>query len=111
MSLLNYDTDATSTVTVQCTITTPFNVGLYGGTTVGGTTTTRLLTNGSATISYKLYSNAGRTTNWGNTVGTDTVSGTGNGTTQGHTVYGRVPSQTSVAPGSFTDTITVTVTY
>lgn len=52
-----------------------------------------------------------RTTVWGNTVGTDTVSATASGSAQSHTVYGRVPPQTSPAPASYTDTITVTVTY
>jgi spore coat protein U-like protein len=69
------------------------------------------MTAGGATVGYALYSNAGRTTNWGNTVGTDTVSGTGNGTGQALTVYGRVPPQSTPAPGAYSDTITVTVTY
>jgi spore coat protein U-like protein len=105
------NTNATSSIAVLCTNTTPYNIGLNAGTTTGGTTTTRLLTNGTTTVSYKLYSNAGFSTNWGNTVGTDTVSSTGTGSAQTFTVYGQVPAQTSVAPGTYTDTITVTVTY
>jgi spore coat protein U-like protein len=69
------------------------------------------MTNGAATISYSLFSNAGRTTNWGNTVGTDTVASTGTGASQSFTVFGRVPPQTTPAPATYTDTITVTVTY
>lgn len=103
--------DATSTFSVQCTNTTPYSIGLNEGTTAGGTTTTRLMTSGSATVSYRMYSDAGRGTNWGNTVGTDTVSGTGNGTTQNFTIYGRVPTQTTPAPATYTDTVTITVTY
>jgi spore coat protein U-like protein len=109
--LLNANIDATSTINVQCTNTTPYNVGLNGGSTVGGTTATRLMSNGTSTVDYRLYSNAGRTTNWGETVGTDTVSQTGSGSAQSFTVYGRIPTQTSVEPGTYTDTITVTVTY
>jgi len=75
------------------------------------TTTTRLLINGGTPVSYKRYSDSGRTVNWGNTVGTDTVASSGTGSTQNFTVYGRVPSQASVAPGTFTDTIMVTVSY
>ena len=48
---------------------------------------------------------------WGNTVSTDTVAGTGNGSGQSYTVYGRIPAQTTPAPGNYADTITVTVTY
>jgi spore coat protein U-like protein len=39
------------------------------------------------------------------------VSGTGIGSSQNYTVYGRVQAQTTPAPGTYTDTITVTVTY
>jgi spore coat protein U-like protein len=66
---------------------------------------------GTEVINYSLYSDSGRTTNWGNTVGTDTVAATGNGSAQAYTVYGRIPPQTTPAPGTYTDTITVTVTY
>jgi spore coat protein U-like protein len=69
------------------------------------------MTSGGATVNYTLYSDSGRTTIWGNTVGTNTVAATGNGTGQNYTVYGRVSSQTTPAPGTYTDTITVTVTY
>jgi spore coat protein U-like protein len=103
--------DNTSTVTVQCTNTTPYNVGLNAGTGTGATVSNRLMTAGGATVGYALYSDSGRTTNWGNTVGTDTKSGTGNGSGQALTVYGRVPPQSTPAPGAYSDTITVTVTY
>lgn len=69
------------------------------------------MTDGTALVNYNLYREAGRLTNWGNTVGTDTVGGTGTGLVVNSTVYGRVPIQTPPAPGTYTDTITVTVTY
>ena len=103
--------DNTSTVNVTCTNTTPYNVGLDAGTGTGATVTTREMTAGGATVNYTLYQNPGRSTIWGNTVGTDTVGGTGNGSAQALTVYGRVPSQSTPAPGAYSDTITVTVTY
>jgi spore coat protein U-like protein len=104
--------DATSTIAVQCTNTTPFNIGLDGGTGGGDTSTRKLLNTGSsATVNYKLYSDTLHTVNWGNTVGTDTVSDTGNGASVNYTVYGRIPPQTTPAPGTYADTVTVTVTY
>jgi spore coat protein U-like protein len=103
--------NATSTIGVQCTNTTPYNIGLNAGTTSGATVTTRQMTSGGATVNYALYSDSGRTTNWGQTVGTDTVAGTGNGANQTYTVYGSVPAQTTPAAGTYSDTITVTVTY
>ena len=103
---------ATGSVAVQCTNTTPFNVGLNAGTGSGATVTNRLMTGGAATIGYALYRDAGRTLNWGNTVGTDTLSGTGTGQAQTLTVYGTVPVPTTLpAPGNYSDTVQVTVTY
>jgi spore coat protein U domain-containing protein, fimbrial subunit CupE1/2/3/6 len=109
--VLSANVDQTSTLQVQCTNTTPYNIGLDAGTGSGATVTTRKMTNGGATINYSLYTNSGRTTVWGNTVGTDTVAATGNGASQSYTIFGRVPPQTTPAPGTYTDTITVTVTY
>lgn len=64
-----------------------------------------------ALINYGLFQNATFTTNFANTVGTDTLAGTGNGVAQTVTVYGRVPAQTSPAPGSYADVVNVTVTF
>jgi spore coat protein U-like protein len=44
-------------------------------------------------------------------VSSDAVAATGNGSAQSFTVYGRVPPQAAPAPGNYSDTITVTVTY
>jgi spore coat protein U-like protein len=106
------NTDATTTVTVNCSLSTGYNIGLDEGTGTGATVSDRIMSDGSSNeLNYTLYSNALRTTLWGNTVGSDTVSGTGLGVA--HTVYGRVFSdQSDTAPvGSYSDTITVTVTY
>jgi spore coat protein U-like protein len=104
--------NATSTVSVTCTNTTPYNVGLDAGTSPGATVTTRKMTGpGGATLGYALYQDSAHSINWGNTVGTNTESGTGNGSPQALTVYGQVPAGQFVSPGAYTDTITATVTY
>jgi spore coat protein U-like protein len=103
---------STSTISVNCTNLTPYNVGLNAGVATGATVTNRSMTGpGSALLKYQLFSNSGYTTNWGNTVGTDTVPGTGNGANQSLTVYGQIPALEFTAQGSYTDTITVTITY
>jgi spore coat protein U-like protein len=109
--VLSTNVDQTSTIQVTCTNTTPYNIGLDAGTGTGATVATRKMTSGANTVNYTLYSNSTRTTVWGNTVGTDTVAATANGAAQSYTVYGRVPPQAAPAPGTYTDTITVTVTY
>src|SRR5262249_25674770 len=87
------------------------NIGLDAGLGTGATVAVRKMSNGANTINYSLYSDSGRTTVWGNTIGTNTVAATGNGASQSYTVYGRVPAQTTPAAAAYTYTITVTVTY
>jgi spore coat protein U-like protein len=101
---------STSSITVTCTSTTTYTVGLNAGTASGATVTTRSMQNGSVLLGYKLFSNSGRTTNWGNSSGS-WVSGTGSGIAQPLTVYGQIPAGESANPGSYTDTITATLTY
>jgi spore coat protein U-like protein len=109
--VLAANVDQTNTITVTCTNTTPYNIGLDKGLNGSSVTTRQMKSGGGALINYALYSDSGRTTNWGNTVGTDTVAATGNGSGQAYTVYGRIPPQTTPAPAVYTDTITITVTY
>jgi spore coat protein U-like protein len=104
-------TDATSTITVTCTNTSAWNIGLNPGTCPGATVTTRCMLNGAAQLNYALFRDTARTLNWGQTVGTDTLSGTGTGNAQANTVYGRIPGGQLPAPGAYTDTITATVTF
>ena len=111
---LGGDVDQSTTVTVKCTKNSAYNVGLDGGTVSGSVIADRLMANGADTMRYQLYSDAGRSTVWGNSA-PSWVGGTGAGmgTGQALTVYGRVPTgQTNLAAGSFAEpTITVTVTY
>lgn len=105
-------TTGTTTIDVTCSNGTSYDVGLDAGTATSATVTTRAMTSGSNTLQYGLFTDANHTTNWGNTVGTDTVTGTGDGTAQPITVYGQIPSGQNTAPtGTYTDTVTVTVTY
>ena len=103
--------DSTSSLSVTCTNTTPYTIGLDAGTNPGATVTTRAMQGGGGTLSYALYSDSGRTANWGNTPPTDTVGSTGTGSAQSFTVYGRLPGGQNPPGGSYTDTITATVTY
>ena len=105
--------DASATIGVTCTDGTPYDIGLDAGTTAGASVATRKMFNATTAqdVDYKLFQDAGRATNWGNTVGTDTLGGTGSGSLTTHTVYGRVPPQATPAPGTYTDVIRVTVTY
>jgi spore coat protein U-like protein len=58
-----------------------------------------------------LYRDSARSLTWGQTVGTDTAAGTGTGAAQTLTVYGRVAPQNTPAAGTYTSTVTATVTF
>ena len=104
--------DTTSTISVTCTTSTPYTVGLNAGLATGATVTTRKMVGPSAaTLAYSLSSDGPRAVNWGMTVPTDTVAGTGNGSAQALTVYGRIAAAQFVAPGAYSDTVTATITY
>jgi spore coat protein U-like protein len=82
-------------------------VALNAGTATGATVTNRSMTGtSSALLGYALYSDTGRTVNFATT-----ASITGSGAAQPITIYGQIPAGEYVAPGSYTDTITATVTY
>ena len=106
--------DGSSTLTVTCSNTTPYAVSLNAGTNAGGASnfTARTMKSGANTLGYQLYLDSGRTTVWGDgTASSSTKSGTGSGSAQSLTVYGRIPSLSGVVPGTYTDTVTVTITY
>ena len=109
VGLLTANTDNTSALTVQCANGVAYQVGLDNGQHASGTT--RRMSGPGGLVNYELYRNSARTQRWGNTINTDTVVGTGSGSNQSLTVYGRVPPQTTPSAGVYNDTITVTVTY
>jgi spore coat protein U-like protein len=72
-------------------------------TTIGGST---------YYLTYELYRNAARSLRWGDTLNVDTVGGTGSGSAQQLTIYGRVPPVTGQPPaGTYNDLVQVTITY
>ncbi len=108
--LSNTPNDATNTINVLCTLTTPYHIRLDRGV-YGSSVTTRQLGNGAARLNYELMRDAGRTLNWGETDSIDTVESTGTGGAQAFAVYGRIPALQAVTAGSYSDTITVTVSF
>lgn len=107
------DKDGTTTVSVSCTTGTDAAVGIDGGG--AGDTAARVMalsTDPTETLAYQLYSDSGRSTVWGNTTGTDTVSFSGAGvlSTEDLDVYGRIPQGQDVEVGDYSDTVTVSLT-
>ena len=104
--------NSTSTVTVNCTRSASFTVTLSTGN--GGSFSPRQMSSGTNHLNYNIYADSARTQIWGSGA-SGTVANSGStpngGGTVNFTAYGQVPAQSSAAPGSYTDTITVTVTY
>ncbi len=98
---------STSTISVTCTNGTPASFLLNAGSTTGATVTNRLLVNNGVTLQYGLFSDAAHTANFGTTA--TSVNGTGAAVVT--TVYGQVAAGQYVAPNTYTDLITATVTY
>lgn len=123
-------TDSSSTVTIECQQTgltllaldqiLPYDVALSTGG--AASYSPRQLSNGGNDLEYNLYTDLTYTTVWGdNTGGSVSRSGTvlvpgclilicASGTAL-ETVYGRLPASQIVPAGSYTDSITVTLTY
>jgi spore coat protein U-like protein len=110
-TFLNSALNATNTISIRCPVGTDYTIGLDGGLSGANDPEARELDSGADTITYGIYRDAARSQPWGATIGSNTVSGTGNGNFQDVTAYGRIPSQGTPSPGAYSDTIVVTVTY
>jgi spore coat protein U-like protein len=102
-----------TTLAVTCTNTTLYNVGLNAGSGTGSSIAARTMSGtggNTSTVSFNLSQTSGGV-NWGNTQGTDTLSGTGSGSQQTLTVYGSVPAQTTPQPDTYRSTITATIYF
>ncbi|MGK9237262.1 spore coat U domain-containing protein [Inquilinus limosus] len=111
--LLNGNADSSTTIDMRCTPGTPYTIALGAGTGPGATITNRRMRRGAETIAYQLYTNSARTNVWGDGSTGSVVGGTGTGNPPSppHTVYGRVPPQSTPPAGTYTDTVVITVTY
>ena len=109
----NFSAASNGTVTVTCSKTTPYVVGLApsNGNAAGAGAMAGQTSGNTDTVAYQLYSNSGLTTVWGNSGASNGVSGTGTGSAAtALPVYGKVASA-NVTPDSYLDTVTVNVTY
>jgi spore coat protein U domain-containing protein, fimbrial subunit CupE1/2/3/6 len=115
----NYNPTATSalngstTVTLTCTPGSSYNIAMNAGSGSGATTTLRQMTlgGGSATLGYALFQDSGYSVNWG--TGSSVEAGTTSTTSLTNTinVYGQIPANEVAGAGSYTDSVTMTVTY
>ena len=103
--------DQSAQITVSCTNAAPYTVGLgFGLHAVDAGPSGRRMLSGSDLLAYGVYHDAGRSLDWGTSPASQTA-GTGSGSAQVLTVFGRIFSPQTPATGSYSDQIVVTVTY
>jgi spore coat protein U-like protein len=116
-TLVSANVDAATTVSVTCTNGSPYSIGMDNGANVSGSQ--RRMKNGANFLNYNLYVDSGRTNAWTTAASNSTCTsanscflGTGSGSAQSVNIYGRVPTTGSAPPtGTYTDTVTMTITY
>jgi spore coat protein U-like protein len=116
--LVSSNVDAQANVSVTCTSGSPYSIGMNNG--ANASASQRRMISGGNFLNYNLYTDTARTAAWTTTTQTASctggagtcVLGTGTGSSQSVTIYGRVPSiGTAPPPGTYTDTVTMTITY
>jgi spore coat protein U-like protein len=102
----------TTTIAVQCTNRTSYNITLNGGgsgVTSGNVRTMRLTPAGTTPgLTYELFSDSGLAAPLG--VGVQ-LAGTGTGAVQNVPIYGRIAANQYVAIGSYSDSVIATINF
>jgi spore coat protein U-like protein len=116
-------TDSVGNITVRCNHVgggaqkTSYTVALSAGSS--GDFARRTMRAGNSTLDYNLFSSAARTQVWGNgsrgstLVGGSLLVNPGKFTINEmvHPIYGRIPPLQSPEPGSYSDTILITLSF
>jgi spore coat protein U-like protein len=116
-SLTSTAVTGSSSVTVNCTNTSPYSIGMGQGSNYSAGS--NRMANGTNYLPYGLYVDAAYTHPWTTgasnstcTTANDCYLATGNGSAQSIPIYGQVPvTATAPVPGTYTDTVTMTITY
>lgn len=103
------DKTGASTVSVRCSLGTPYTVSLNNGTYASGST--RRMAAGASRLTYQVYKDVAATQVFGSVADALGVSGIGTGVVIPSIIYGVIPKTQNVGSGSYTDQITVTVDY
>ncbi len=107
--------DGSATISVACTkgsaAAITLGQGLSPATASSDAAPSRRLTSGHNYLAYSLYSDAARTTSWGNTAATARAYQAESGLPTRLTVYGRIAGHQDATAGSFTDIVVATITF
>lgn len=102
------DLDAVGAITFASCPNVVVTFELDGGT--NGSITDRRMSFGASKLRYQLFRNSTRTANWG--AGADALRTQLLVPQSGQVeVYGRIPGGQTVPPGTYTDTVTITLSF
>ena len=111
-------TDITGTITVSCTGTSGDVAGNVIQLSTGNSSvyTTRVMRSGSLELNYNLFTSPTLSTPWGDgNAGSATVTGaifiTNTSATNRYPVYGRIFPGQNLPAGTYSDTITITLSF
>jgi len=97
---------AQSGLTLTCTSQTPYALRLDAGRNADASGDRRMRGPSGSFITYGLFRDPAFSSSWDSG-----VQASGTGLAQALAIHGRVPAQPTPAPGLYTDTVVVTVTY
>ena len=109
----NYDTltnttlDGTGSISVTCDATDSYTVALSSG---HGSLLNRQMLAGTSILYYNLYTDTQRSIIWGDgTSGTSLLSGSATSAT--YSIYGLIPGGQNIPAGTYSDVVTVTLSF
>lgn len=100
-----------TTLTLTCTKGDTWTLTMGTGTTSGATLSNRMMANGTNTLNYTLYTDNSYTKVFDNSSSANELSATGTGAQQTANIYGAIPAGQYPPAGSYTDSVTATITF
>lgn len=100
--------DSVGHITVTCDVSTSYTIALSPGLT--GTFASRIMQSGAHQLAYNLYNDPAHASVWGDGTGNSVTVGA-TGTNADYAVYGSVPAGQNPYIGSYSDVVTVTVSF
>ncbi len=104
--------DAQASITIRCSFGTLYRVAMNAGGGAGASVASRRMTGPAGTLAYQLHLDAARTTPWGDgSLGTYAGWAFSFGADQTFPIFGRLPAGQAPSPGTYVDTVTVSLTF
>jgi spore coat protein U-like protein len=101
-----------TSIEVQCTNGTPFQVGMDNGQSASGERRMQSFSDpGLPELPYDIFRDSAATQRWGAVSTPDAFVGTGNGTSQTILVFGQVVVSPGTTPSSYNDSVTITLSF